>query len=64
VAALTREQRHARAVRLLPPVVPASPSSTSRSGEPSPSAKRNQQAVLQAKAVMYYFGVVAPLPPG
>ncbi len=60
VAALTKEQRLARALRLLPPVVPASLSSPSRSGEQSPSRRRSQQSSLKAKAVMYYFGVVAP----
>ena len=64
VAALTKEQRLARALRLLPPVVPASLSSPSRSEELSPSMKRNQQSDLKAKAVMYYFGVMAPPPVG
>ena len=64
VAALTKEQRLARALRLLPPVVPASQSSPSRSDELSPSRKRSQQSLLKAKAVMYYFGVTAPPPAG
>ena len=64
VAELTKEQRLARALRLLPPVVPASLSSSSRSGEQSSSSTRSQQSSLKAKAVMFYFGVMAPPPEG